>query len=72
MGLEPASVASSVRLFTLSNMNISETNGPIAIKFYLEHHLGGGKAALGFGPDRIRILVSMARHSSFLSFLRYF
>ena len=46
-------------------MNISETSGPIATKFYLKHHLVGGKdAALGFGPDRIRILVSMATDSS--------
>ena len=44
----------NVCLFTLSNMNVSETDGPIAIKFYLKHHWGGGKAALGFGPDRIR------------------
>ena len=49
---------------TLSNMSISETSGPIAIKFYLKHHLGGGKAALGFGPDRIRTLVSMETDSS--------
>ena len=45
-------------------MNISETNGSIATKFYLKHHWGGGKAALGLGPDRIRILVSMATESS--------
>ena len=45
-------------------MNVSETNGSIATKFYLKHHLGGGLAALGFGPDRIRTLVSMARESS--------
>ena len=37
---------------TLSNMNISETSRPIAIKFYLKHHWGGGKAALGFGLNR--------------------
>ena len=38
-------------------MNLSETNGPIEIKFYLKHHWGGGKAALlGFGPDWIFIL----------------
>ena len=30
---------------TLSNMNISETNGSIATKFYLKHHWGGGLAA---------------------------
>ena len=51
-------------VFTLSNMNISKTNGSIATKFYLKHHLGGGFAALGFGPDRIRTLVSMATESS--------
>ena len=49
---------------TLSNMNISETRGPIATKFYLKHHWGGGKNALGFGPDRIGTLVSMATDSS--------
>ena len=45
-------------------MNISETSGPIATKFYLKHHWVGGKAALGFGADRIRTLVSMATDSS--------
>ena len=45
-------------------MNISETNGSIATKFYLKHHWDGGLAALGFGPDRIRTLVSMATESS--------
>ena len=30
---------------TLSNMNISETNGSIATKFYLKQHWGGGLAA---------------------------
>ena len=49
---------------TLSNMNISETRGPIATKFYLKHHWVGGKDALGFGPDRIGTLVSMATDSS--------
>ena len=63
MGLEPASVRASVRASTLSNMNISETR-PITIKFYLKHHWGGGKAALGFGADQIRTLVSMATDSS--------
>ena len=42
-----------VCLSTLLNSNISETSGPIATKFYLKHHWGGGKAALGFGSDRI-------------------
>ena len=54
----------SVRAFTLSNMNISETIGSIATKYYLKHHWGGGLAALGFGPDQIRTLVSMATESS--------
>ena len=47
-------------MFTFSNMNISENSGPIATKFHLKHHWVGGKDALGFGPDRIRTLVSMA------------
>ena len=45
-------------------MNISETIGSIATKFHLKHHWGGGLAASGFGPDRIRTLVSMATESS--------
>ena len=49
---------------TFSNMNISETSRPIAIKFYLKHHWGGEKAAIGFGADQIRTLVSMATDSS--------
>ena len=49
---------------TFSNLNISATSGPIITKFYLNHHWGGGKAALGYGPDRIGTLVSMATDSS--------
>ena len=45
-------------------MNISETSGPIATKFYLKHHWDGGKAAIGFEPDCIGTLVSMATDSS--------
>ena len=45
-------------------MNISETSRPIAIKFYLKHHWGGGKASVGFDLDQIRTLVSMATDSS--------
>ena len=59
-----AGVCLSVCVFTFSNMNISDTSGPIAIKFYLKHHWVGGKDALDFGPDRIRTLVSMATDSS--------
>ena len=54
----------SVRASTLLNINISETSGLFATKFYLKHHWGGGKAALCFGPDRIGTLVSMATDSS--------
>ena len=54
----------SVRALTLSNMNISATSRPIATQFYLDHHWGGGKVALGFWLDRIRTLVSMATDSS--------
>ena len=50
--------------FTLLDMNISKTSWPIIIKFHLKHHWGGGFAALGFGPDQIRTLVSMATDSS--------
>ena len=51
---------------TISNMNISASSGPITMKFYQKHHWygGGGEAANGFGPDRIKSLVSMATDSS--------
>ena len=54
----------SVRVLTLSNLNISATSGQIVTRFYLKHHWGGGKAALCFGPDRIGTLVSMPTNSS--------
>ena len=54
----------SVGQLTLSNMNISATSRPIGMKFYLKHHWDGGKASVGFDPDWIRILVSMATDSS--------
>ena len=57
-------VCACVQASILSNMNISETSRPITIKFYLKHHWGGGKTALGFGADQIRTLVSMAMDSS--------
>ena len=60
MRLEPASVRPSVRpsvrAFTLLNMNISTTSRAIPINFYLRHHLGGGKTALGFAPDRVALI----------------
>ena len=46
------------------SVNISATSGPIVNRFYLKHHWVGGKDALGFGPDRIGTLVSMAADSS--------
>ena len=51
-------------LSTISSMNISATSGQIATKFYLKHHWVEGKAALGFWPDPIRTLDSMATESS--------
>ena len=53
-----------MRVSTFSNMKISETGRLIAIKFYLKHHWGGGKASVGFDPGQIRTLVSMATDSS--------
>ena len=47
----------SVRLSTLSNIDISETSRSIATKFHLKYYLGGGKGALGFRADRISTLV---------------
>ena len=52
------------RLSTILNFNISAASCPIVTKFYLKHHCEGGKDALGFGPDLIRTLVSMATDSS--------
>ena len=54
----------SVRPSTHSNMSISEISWLIVIKFHQKHHWCGGLSALGFGPDRIRTLVSMATDSS--------
>ena len=53
-----------ISLTLFSNLNISPTSGPIITKFYLNHPWGGGKTALGFGPDQIGTLVSMATDSS--------
>ena len=44
-------------------MNFSATSWPIGMEFYLKHHWGG-KASVGFDPDQIRTLVSMATDSS--------
>ena len=53
-----------VYALTLSNMNISAFSRPIGMKFHLKHLWGVGKASVGFDPDRIRTLVSMATDSS--------
>ena len=45
-------------------MNISATGWLIGMKFYVKHRFGGGKASVGFDPDRIRTLGSMATDSS--------
>ena len=54
-----------MRVSIFSNTNISETSRPIAIKFYLKHHWGGGNASVGFDPDSVRTLVFMATYSSY-------
>ena len=64
MGGEPASARVSVCVLTLSNMYISAIKRPSATKLYLKHHLGGGMAVSGFGPDLIRTLVTKAIDSS--------
>ena len=51
-------------VFTFSNINFSETSGPIATKFYPKHHWVGKNAVISFGPDLIGTLVSMATNSS--------
>ena len=57
-------VCMCVCVTTISNMNISETSGSIVTKFYLKQHLVEEKNAIGFGPDRIGTLLSMATDSS--------
>ena len=47
----------SVRECVLTNINVYETSGPIAIKIYLKHHLGEGKAALGLGQIGSELLL---------------
>ena len=44
--------------------HFSKTSWTIVTKFHLGHHWGGGFAAYGFGPGRIRTLVSMATDTS--------
>ena len=55
------SVCVSVNIFKLEYLCNQWANHN---EIYLNHHWGEGKAALGFGPDRIGSLVSMAANSS--------
>ena len=55
------SVCLSVNIFKLEYLR---NQWAIITLFYLNHHWGVGKAALGFGPDRMGTLVSMATESS--------
>ena len=57
-------VCPCVHSFTLSNIYISDTSNLNVIKFHQEHQWGGGKAALCFGPDWTRTLVSLATDST--------
>ena len=64
-GVRPSSVVVRRRpSSTISNINISATSWLITMKFYQKHHWDGGKTALGFGPEWIKTLVSMATESS--------
>ena len=47
MGVEAASVRTSVNTFKHEHLTVQP------VKFYPKHYWDGGKAALGFGPDRI-------------------
>ena len=57
MGVELA----CVHTFKLEYLCNHQAN---CIQILSEAHWGGGKAALGFGPDQIRTLVSMTTDSS--------
>ena len=60
MGVEPASVRLCINTFKHEYLRNQKADH----KFYLRHHWGGGKAALGFGTDRIGTLVSRATDST--------
>ena len=60
----PCSVVRRTTSSTFSNMNISATSGPITMKFYQKHYCDGERLQIGFGPERIKTLVSMAIYSS--------
>ena len=54
----------SDRVSTFSNIDVCETSGPIATNFYLKHHLGWGKAALGLRQNQTRTQLPTATDSS--------
>ena len=54
-------VCLSVNIFKLEYLH---NQWPIVTKFYLNHHWGVGKAALGCGSDQIGTLASMETDSS--------
>ena len=58
------SVCVSVDIFKLEYLSNQGANHNNILTDKLNHHWGGEKAALGFGPDRIGTLVSMATDSS--------
>ena len=67
MGLEPASVLASVSPCVLPCVHTFKheyLQDQRANQNHPDHHCGGGLTALGFVPDRIRTLVSMARDRS--------
>ena len=59
----PELQAHNVSLYQ-SSCRLSVCLSACVSKFYLKHHWDGGKAALGFRPDRIGTLVSMTTDSS--------
>ena len=61
MGLELASVRECVHTFKHEYLRDQQADYNQILS---EASLGGGKAALGFGADQIRTLVSMATDSS--------
>ena len=50
MGVKPASVGTCVNTFKHEYLRNQKADHN---QFYLKHHWGGGKAALGFGTERI-------------------
>ena len=62
--IQEPSVSSHLKSFHFQLTCVEGSQGELIGYFYLKNHWGEGKAALGFGQDRIRTLVSMATYSS--------